>query len=159
MVTAPKSGAEIIPFLKTYVNLPGAIAFTALYAKLTNKFSRQQVRRARARRALPRALFAHPRRRLSLAQVFNGVVGTFLVFFALFATVIYPNAAMLHPTAWYATRLTDAHRRSIHPPTTRVSRSRLAPSVVAGASGSRRSSPPASPLRSRSSRTGRTPRA
>jgi len=61
--------------------------------------------------------------------VFNGVVGTFLVFFALFATVIYPNAAMLHPTAWYATRLTDAHRRSIHPPTTRVSRSRLAPSV------------------------------
>ena len=57
------------------------------------------------------------------------MVGTFLVFFALFATVIYPNAAMLHPTAWYATRLTDAHRRSIHPPTTRVSRSRLAPSV------------------------------
>jgi AAA family ATP:ADP antiporter len=74
VVTAPGSGAEIIPFLKTYVNLPGAIAFTALYAKLTNKFSRQ--------------------------QVFNGVVGTFLVFFALFATVIYPNAAMLHPTAW-----------------------------------------------------------
>ena len=36
------------------------------------------------------------------------MVGTFLVFFALFATVIYPNAAMLHPTAWYATRLTDA---------------------------------------------------
>ena len=28
------------------------------------------------------------------------MVGTFLVFFALFATVIYPNAAMLHPTAW-----------------------------------------------------------
>ena len=74
VVTAPGSGAEIIPFLKTYVNLPGAIAFTALYAKLTNKYSRQ--------------------------QVFNGVVGTFLVFFALFATVIYPNAAMLHPTAW-----------------------------------------------------------
>ena len=31
VVTAPKSGAEIIPFLKTYVNLPGAIAFTVLY--------------------------------------------------------------------------------------------------------------------------------
>ena len=30
VVTAPGSGAEIIPFLKTYVNLPGAIAFTAL---------------------------------------------------------------------------------------------------------------------------------
>ena len=74
VVTAPGSGAEIIPFLKTYVNLPGAIAFTALYAKLTNKYSRQ--------------------------QVFNGVVGTFLVFFALFATVIYPNAALLHPSGF-----------------------------------------------------------
>ena len=96
VVTAPGSGAEIIPFLKTcacietpparrapparrrrpppsfdarrYVNLPGAIAFTALYAKLTNKFSRQQVRRARARCALPRARFAHPRRRLRLLR-------------------------------------------------------------------------------------------
>jgi len=25
MVTAPKSGAEVIPFIKTYVNLPTAI--------------------------------------------------------------------------------------------------------------------------------------
>jgi ATP:ADP antiporter, AAA family len=25
MVTAPKSGAEVIPFIKTYVNLPAAI--------------------------------------------------------------------------------------------------------------------------------------
>tara|TARA_B100000787_G_scaffold157743_1_gene134705 strand:- start:252 stop:365 length:114 start_codon:yes stop_codon:yes gene_type:complete len=32
VVTAPKSGAEIIPFLKTYVNLPGAIGFTVLYS-------------------------------------------------------------------------------------------------------------------------------
>ena len=63
VVTAPGSSAEAIPFLKTWVNLPGAIAFTALYAKLTNKFSRQQVRRARALDALPRARFAHPRRR------------------------------------------------------------------------------------------------
>ena len=30
VVTAPKSGAEIIPFLKTYVQLPGAIAFTVV---------------------------------------------------------------------------------------------------------------------------------
>ena len=33
MVTAPGSGAEIIPFLKTWVNLPAAIGFTILYAK------------------------------------------------------------------------------------------------------------------------------
>ena len=34
MVTAPGSGAETIPFLKTWVNLPMAIGFTVLYAKV-----------------------------------------------------------------------------------------------------------------------------
>ena len=33
VVTAPGSGAEIIPFLKTWVNLPAAIGFTIVYAK------------------------------------------------------------------------------------------------------------------------------
>ena len=32
-MTAPGSGAEIIPFLKTWVNLPAAIGFTIVYAK------------------------------------------------------------------------------------------------------------------------------
>jgi AAA family ATP:ADP antiporter len=73
VVTAPKSGAEIIPFLKTYVNLPGAIGFTVLYSELTNKFSRE--------------------------QVFTGIITTFVAFFALFALVIYPSKAFLHPTA------------------------------------------------------------
>lgn len=36
MVTAPGSGAEIIPFLKTWVNLPMAIGFMIGYAKLVN---------------------------------------------------------------------------------------------------------------------------
>ena len=36
MVTAPGSGAEVIPFLKTWVNLPMAIGFTVLYAKVTH---------------------------------------------------------------------------------------------------------------------------
>ena len=74
VVTARGSGAEIIPFLKTYVNLPGAIGFTVLYSKLTNMFSRE--------------------------QVFYGVVSTFVAFFALFAFVIFPNQAMLHPHAF-----------------------------------------------------------
>ena len=74
VVTAPKSGAEIIPFLKTYVNLPGAIGFTVLYSKLTNKYSRE--------------------------TVFYGIVSTFLAFFALFATVIYPCQGYLHPHAF-----------------------------------------------------------
>ncbi len=34
VVTAPGSGAEIIPFLKTWVNLPMAIVFTIGYAKV-----------------------------------------------------------------------------------------------------------------------------
>ena len=34
MVTAPGSGAETIPFLKTWVNLPMAIGFTVIYAKV-----------------------------------------------------------------------------------------------------------------------------
>ena len=71
VVTAPKSGAEIIPFLKTYVNLPGAIAFTVLYGSLSNRFSQP--------------------------QVFRGVVSTFLGFFAAFAWVLYPNIGSLHP--------------------------------------------------------------
>lgn len=33
-MTAPGSGAEIIPFLKTWVNLPMAIAFTVVYSEV-----------------------------------------------------------------------------------------------------------------------------
>ena len=42
MVTAPKSGAEVIPFIKTYVNLPVAIGFTALYSKLCDKMEQKK---------------------------------------------------------------------------------------------------------------------
>lgn len=73
VVTAPKSGAEIIPFLKTYVNLPGAVGFTVLFAALSNRFSQP--------------------------QLFRGIVTTFLSFFSLFATVLYPNRGALHPNA------------------------------------------------------------
>lgn len=38
VVTAPGSGAEIIPFLKTYLNLPLAIAFTVAYTKVRDRF-------------------------------------------------------------------------------------------------------------------------
>lgn len=39
VVTAPGSGAEIIPFLKTWVNLPMAIGFTILYAQVSVKMA------------------------------------------------------------------------------------------------------------------------
>ena len=64
-------GAEVIPFLKTYVNLPGAIAFTVLYGKMTDKMSQK--------------------------NVFKTITVGFLAFFALFALVLYPNAATIHP--------------------------------------------------------------
>ena len=43
VVIAPNSGAEIIPFLKTYVNFPSALGFAVLYSYLCNKFSSEQV--------------------------------------------------------------------------------------------------------------------
>uniref|UniRef100_A0A7S3K212 ADP,ATP carrier protein n=1 Tax=Aureoumbra lagunensis TaxID=44058 RepID=A0A7S3K212_9STRA len=73
VITAPKSGAEIIPFLKTYVNLPGAIIFTIGFTALSNRYSQP--------------------------QLFRGIVSSFLGFFALFATILYPARNFLHPNA------------------------------------------------------------
>ena len=36
MVTAPKSGAEVIPFIKTYVNLPTAIVSIIYFKRETS---------------------------------------------------------------------------------------------------------------------------
>jgi len=71
VVTAPNSGAEIIPFLKTYVNLPSAIAFTVVYSSLCNK--------------------------MPADKVFYLVMTAFLTFFGAFAGIIYPNIHILHP--------------------------------------------------------------
>ena len=71
MVTAPKSGAEVIPFIKTYVNLPAAIGFTGLYANMVDSMDHK--------------------------NVFYALVVPFLAFFSLFSLVIYPNRAFLHP--------------------------------------------------------------
>jgi len=74
MVTAPKSGAEVIPFLKTYVNLPVAIGFTVVYSKLCDIMEQK--------------------------NVFYACVIPFLIFFGLFASVIYPSIGVLHPHAF-----------------------------------------------------------
>eukprot|EP00527_Entomoneis_sp_CCMP2396_P001767 CAMPEP_0198148786 /NCGR_PEP_ID=MMETSP1443-20131203/43264_1 /TAXON_ID=186043 /ORGANISM="Entomoneis sp., Strain CCMP2396" /LENGTH=466 /DNA_ID=CAMNT_0043813587 /DNA_START=570 /DNA_END=1973 /DNA_ORIENTATION=- len=65
-------GAEAIAFLKIYGVLPAATAFIALYAKMSNVFSKK--------------------------TLFYVTVVPFFVFFALFGWLIYPNAASLHPT-------------------------------------------------------------
>jgi len=74
VVTAPGSGAEIIPFLKTWVNLPMAIGFTILYTKLSNVLS-------------PEGLF------------YTCLI-PFVIFFFSFAYVIYPVRDIIHPTAF-----------------------------------------------------------
>lgn len=72
IVTAPGSGAEAIPFIKVWLVVPCAILFMLAYAKLSNILSKQ--------------------------ALFYAVIAPFLIFFALFPTVLYPNKEFLHPT-------------------------------------------------------------
>jgi AAA family ATP:ADP antiporter len=74
IMTAPKSGAEAIPFLKVYGVLPIAIGFMLIYSKLSNILSKK--------------------------HLFYAAMGPFIIFFALFSTVIYPNREALHPHAF-----------------------------------------------------------
>ena len=71
VVTSPGGGAEIIPFLKTYVNLPSSIGFAVLYATLCNK--------------------------MPTDNVFYLVMSAFTAFFGAFAGLIYPNRNLFHP--------------------------------------------------------------
>ncbi|HFL8824225.1 MAG TPA: Npt1/Npt2 family nucleotide transporter [Candidatus Azoamicus sp. OHIO1] len=66
------AGAGVIPFLKFYCVTPAAIAFVIIYAKLCNILERE--------------------------KVFYAVVTPFLIFFAAFAFIIYPNFDALHPS-------------------------------------------------------------
>ncbi|MFV9935730.1 MAG: NTP/NDP exchange transporter Tlc4 [Rickettsia endosymbiont of Haemaphysalis japonica] len=63
-------GAEIISFLKFWGVTPSAFLMTAIYVKLVNKMKAE--------------------------NIFYLMISIFLIFFALFAYVIFPNHAMLH---------------------------------------------------------------
>lgn len=76
VLVVTSAGAEIIPFLKTYCNLPGAILFTIGYSKLSNSLSRE--------------------------QLFYCCLIPFVIFFLLFGFVIYPNIGVLHPVQFAA---------------------------------------------------------
>ncbi|KAJ6696182.1 hypothetical protein OIU79_010874 [Salix purpurea] len=78
VVTAKGSSAEIIPFLKTWVNLPMAIGFMVLYTKLANVLSKQ--------------------------ALFYTVIFPFIAFFGAFGFVLYPLSSYIHPEA-FADRL------------------------------------------------------
>lgn len=86
------AGAAIVPYLKGMVVMPAAILFVILYTKLVNMFSRE--------------------------AVFQMLLGSFLIFFAAFAFIVYPNREMLHPApetiaAWQAAYPAIQHLISI----------------------------------------------
>lgn len=81
MVNAPGGGAECLSFLKLYGVTPAAILFMIVFIKLANVFTRE--------------------------RLFYIVLSPFLVFFAAFAFIIYPNKEALHMSmstiqAWQA---------------------------------------------------------
>lgn len=65
IITAPNSGAEVLPFLKVWVVLPSAILLTYIFTKLSTKFNRE--------------------------KIFYVMITSFLSFFALFIFGLYPN--------------------------------------------------------------------
>jgi AAA family ATP:ADP antiporter len=82
VITGHSSGAEVLPFLKVWGILPGAILSTMLYTWLSRHFHRE--------------------------QLFYIITGGYLLFFALFGLVLYPYRDSLHPNqaaAWLGTIL------------------------------------------------------
>jgi AAA family ATP:ADP antiporter len=70
VLTAKHSGAEVIPFLKVWGMLPGAIVATWIYTRLFRFFKRE--------------------------TVFYIVISSYLTYFLLFAFVVHPNSDKLH---------------------------------------------------------------
>jgi len=70
MVNAPGGGAECLSFLKLYGVTPAAILFMILFIKLANVMSKE--------------------------RLFYAILTPFLVFFGVFAFLIYPNKEALH---------------------------------------------------------------
>lgn len=68
------SGAEVIPAIKFGVLLPMAVIMTVIFAKLSNRYSQE--------------------------RVFYIMISIFLVFFAIFAYVLYPLHDVIHPHAF-----------------------------------------------------------
>lgn len=69
-VAITAAGAEVIPFIKVWALLPGAILLTFIFTILSNRYSQE--------------------------RVFYLIITGFLAFFALFAFVLYPLRHSLH---------------------------------------------------------------
>jgi ATP:ADP antiporter, AAA family len=73
-VTAPSSGAEVIPYMKVWVILPMALLTTFFFTRISNKFKTE--------------------------YVFYIMMGIFLTFFVVFSLVLFPLRNTLHPNAF-----------------------------------------------------------
>lgn len=74
VVTASGSGAEVIPFIKMWGVLPAVLLMTFFFTRLANRFKHE--------------------------TIFYMLIGGFLGFFLLFATVLYPLREVIHPDGW-----------------------------------------------------------
>lgn len=73
VITAPGSGAEAIPFIKVWAILPMAFFVMYLFTRLFNRYSQE--------------------------KLFYIMIGSFLLFFLLFALILYPLRDIIHPHA------------------------------------------------------------
>jgi AAA family ATP:ADP antiporter len=74
LVVTAFGGAEQIPYLTVYAVLPMSFVFVGVFAKFSQRWGRE--------------------------KIFYVFLGTFMAFFAVFTWFLYPNAAVLHPTAF-----------------------------------------------------------
>lgn len=72
VITASINGSAVIPFLKIGFVLPASILFVVVYAKLSNMMSRE--------------------------KLFYTLVSSFIIYFGVFAFLLYPNRELIHPT-------------------------------------------------------------
>ncbi|MEI6242528.1 MAG: Npt1/Npt2 family nucleotide transporter [Chlamydiota bacterium] len=71
IITAPNSGAEVLPFLKVWVVLPAALLEAFIFTRLMNRFSKE--------------------------KVFYIIIGFMLTFLLFFALIFYPYRESLYP--------------------------------------------------------------
>ncbi|MDR2778994.1 MAG: NTP/NDP exchange transporter [Puniceicoccales bacterium] len=90
VVTAPNSGAEVLPFLKAFLVMPSAVLFTLLYAKGSDVISNE--------------------------KLFYVTIGFFIAFFGIFGFVIYPNLNIFHPAVSTIARLQNQCDQSLRWP-------------------------------------------
>ena len=82
-LVVPVAGTGVIAFLKGYVVIPCAIMMMVYYSSMVNKLSKE--------------------------NVFYAIMAPFLVFFAFFAFVIYPNIDFFHASAEWTSSLQTAY--------------------------------------------------